>query len=872
MSKKLIFRILIVVALAIILIVITPFFFQDKLVAGFITQLNKKINAKIAYNDVQLSLIKNFPNATLSIKNFVIINQAPFKNDTLIFTKNVNVAISLTDLFKNINEKATIKKIDFDGAKIFLKVNKAGKDNYSITKKSPVVNAKDQKKSSNFILAVSKYSITNSSFYYTDKKNDISLAVVGFNHQGSGDFSVSKLALNTITQATSFSLTMQNIPYFTDAKINWNAAFDVDLDKMKFTFKKNNAKINAVNIIFDGALKIGDTYQDYNITFKSSDNDFKNVLSLIPSVYKNNFKEINATGDFDFKGYIMGKLTENKIPKFNISIKTKNASFKYPTLPKAITNITFDGNIKNTTGNINDMSLHVKESKFVIDKDAFSANGNIAHLTTNPSVNAHLKGTINLKNLSEAYPLSIDSNIKGILKTNFKIEADKKSIETNQYQNIKSAGIISLQAFSYKSKSLKNPVNINKSVLKFNNNTISLVGFKALSGLSDFYATGTLKNFYPFLFGKKELQGDFKINADKFVLNDFLFDTNKSSDEKVLKDTIGQPKFKIPELLNIKAVVKAKTVLYDNLTLNNVNGQLLFKDGKARFTNITANTLGGLLTVNGDVNTKKNPTDFDLNLRIKNFDIQQSFNAMETFQSLAPIAKAMRGKINSDFSIKGSLKNDLSTDLNSLAGDALANLKVKKINPKESAVLGLFTNKLSFLDISKLDLSDVKAALRFKDGKVMLKPVKLKWQDIPLTVSGTHSFTGALNYKVLMQLPAKYLGSNFSNLLSKLSAKEQNNITVPLTTSISGTYDNLAIIPNFEKATSYLTNQIIKARKEKLLNKGSKFLNAILSGKKQNDSISNFKNTNKVKPNDNLKNAASNLLNSFFKKKKDTTN
>jgi len=363
------------------------------------------------------------------------------------------------------------------------------------------------------------------------------------------------------------------------------------------------------------------------------------------------------------------------------------------------------------------------------------------------------------------------------------------------------------------------------------------------------------------------LQGSFKISANKFVVNDFLSDNNTTPNPKVLKDTIKES-LKIPKLLNIEAAVKAKTVIYDNLTLKNVTGELQIKGGKANFINTTANTLGGLLTVNGGIDTKKIPADFDMRLHIKNFDIQQSFKAMKTFQSLAPIAKAMHGKINSNFNIEGNLKDDLSTDLNSLKGNVLANLMVKKINQKESTALGLLTNKLTFLDISKLDLSNVKAALSFNDGKVTLKPVKLKWQDIPLTVWGTHSFKGLLNYKVQMQLPAKYLGSNFSALISKLSTEEQNNITVPLTTNISGSYDNLTVTPDFESTTVNLTQQIVNARKEKFLMKGSSLLNNMLSNKKQNDTSNQSKDTSKTKQQDLLKNAASNLLNSFFKKKK----
>jgi len=655
MSKKLIFRISIVLGLIIALLVVIPFFFQDRLIADLTKQLNKSINAKITYKKVNISLLKDFPNATLSVEDIAVTNLAPFKGDTLFFAKNIDIAIKLTDLFKSVNEKITIKKIDFNNAKVSLKVNKAGIDNYSIAKKSSTLNKDKSKSPSKLTLDVSKYSITNSSFFYRNDKSDINIKLTNFNHQGSGNFSTSKMVLITTSQAKSFSFTMQKIPYFEDVKINLEAVFDIDLDKMRFTFKKNSTKINAVNIVFGGAIQLADTYQYYNLTFKSADDDFKNILSLIPSIYKNNFSDIKAIGKVDFSGNLIGKLTETEIPKFDISIKTKNASFKYLTLPKAISNIYFDGKIANKTGNINDVFLNIKESKFTIDKDIFSANGNIMHIATNPSLNINLRGNINLKNLSEAYPIEAGSDIKGILKTDISIVADRKSIETKQYQNIKNNGEISLNGFSYSSKSFANPIFINTLKLNFNTNIISLTSFKAHSGLSDIAATGTLNNFYGFLFGKKELRGNFKINADKFVVNDFLSNQKTTSNTKVLKDSTTQETLKIPKLLNIKATVKSTTVFYDNLILKNVNGQLLIKDGKASFFNTTANTLGGLLTVNGAVNTVQTPTDFDMSLNVKNFNIQQSFKAMETFQYLAPIAKAMQGKINSNFTVKGNL-------------------------------------------------------------------------------------------------------------------------------------------------------------------------------------------------------------------------
>ena len=70
-----------------------------------------------------------------------------------------------------------------------------------------------------------------------------------------------------------------------------------------------------------------------------------------------------------------------------------------------------------------------------IDKDFFNAKANIKNVATNALVDAALKGTINLSNLSKAYPIKLDKPLTGILKADVTTKFDMKSVEANQYQN-----------------------------------------------------------------------------------------------------------------------------------------------------------------------------------------------------------------------------------------------------------------------------------------------------------------------------------------------------------------------------------------------------------------------------------------------------
>ena len=145
---------------------------------------------------------------------------------------------------------------------------------------------------------------------------------------------------------------------------------------------------------------------------------------------------------------VASALTETTIPKFNIEIASKNASFQYPDLPKSVKNIVIDTHIINETGLMNDTYVNLDQLSFTIDQDVFNAKANVRNLTENPLVNAELKGTVNLANVTKAYPVQLDKPLTGILKADVTTKFDMKSVETSQYQNIQNSGTVSLTGFN----------------------------------------------------------------------------------------------------------------------------------------------------------------------------------------------------------------------------------------------------------------------------------------------------------------------------------------------------------------------------------------------------------------------------------------
>ena len=839
-----------------IALVAIPFLFKDKIVEMVSKTINNNINATVTFKDTDLSLFRNFPLASLRVNDIAVVNKEPFLGDTLFNSKEINLDLKITELFKNANETLEINSISAENGKINILFNKDNLGNYDIAKQS---NSTTESTESSLSLAIKEYELENIAFSYFDENSQIKLLVDSIYHVGKGNFAKDTLDLDTESTA-KVSLDMENVNYLNKVNIKLDAILGIDLKNSKYSFKENTGYINQLPLEFNGFIQLVEENQLYDITFNTPTSSFKNLLALLPKQYSGNLNSIKTEGNFDLKGVVKGTLSKTTIPTLDISFISKNAMFKYADLPKAVENINIDANIVNKTGFIKDTYVAINNATFKIDKDIFNASGNIANLTENATVNLKAKGTINLDNISKVYPVALENELEGVLKADVTTNFDMNSIDKGNYQNIKNKGNITVSNFKYKGEDVANPFYIDKTSVTFNTNTIKLEEFNAKTGASDLAIQGNLENFYGFLFKDQKLKGNFNLNSNTFKVDDFLAksETNVETTEK--------SSLKIPAFLDITLNTKAKKVIYDNINLTNVSGNVLIKDETVSLKNLTTDVFGGNIGFNGVVSTQGEKSNFNMDLNLKELNIADSFTSLDMLKAIAPIAKTIEGKINSTIKISGNLGEDMTPDLKSISGDLLGQLLNTKLNTNNSKMLSLLGSKVDFLDVSKLNLNEVKAILAFDNGEVSVKPFNLNYKDIGIKVGGKHGFDNSMNYDITFDVPVKYLGSTVTAALAKLTPKDAAEVkSVPVNATLTGSFSSPNFSSNIKNATADLMKNIVEKQKQSLLNQGKDKLKDLLSGGTKKDSTTTT-TTNTDKTKDKIKN----VLGGLFGKKKDT--
>jgi len=253
-----------------------------------------------------------------------------------------------------------------------------------------------------------------------------------------------------------------------------------------------------------------------------------------------------------------------------------------------------------------------------------------------------------------------------------------------------------------------------------------------------------------------------------------------------------------------------------------------------------------------------------MDLDLKQLNIGESFGNLDMLKSIAPIAKTIEGKINSKIKVSGLLNDDMTPDLKSISGDLFGKLLNPQLNSSNSKVLTLLEEKVDFVSLDKLNLDGINALLSFENGYVNVKPIPLKYKDIGMLISGHHSFDNSMNYDIVFDVPVKYLGTDVTNLISKLTPKDAASVkSIPVKGTFKGSFGNPNFTSNIKNATATLVKGLVEKQKNSLLNKGKDQLkNLIGIDTKKNDAA---KKGTKEKVTDKVKDVLGGL---FGKKKK----
>ena len=824
--KKILVILLCVILFVFLVLLVTPLLFKNQLIDLAKTELNKMLLAKVEFKDLQLSFIRNFPNAYIALDGLEVTGVGDFEGELLAAFNSFNVTVDIVSVIKM--ENIEVKSILLDHPRLNGHILENGRANWDIMKPAQteitevteeaekevekevieevVETEKEPSDPFKFKVGLNKFEIRNLKAAFLDEKNKMNAEIEDFNFILRGDMKKENVDLKLQLGIDGIDFWMDGVRFANKVSVGFISEIAADLKNMRFVIKDNKFNLNEIVLKFDGSAEMKGADINADVTFATEKTDFKSLLSLVPAIYMNDFKNLRTTGSLSLSGDIKGTYNDKIMPCANVKLSVDNAMFSYPDLPKSVDKINidikahYDGEVfDRTTADVDRFSFEIAGNPFFTE----------VHVKTPESdldVSARFAGKIDFDSLVDLVPLE-DLKLNGLLECDITLAGKLSTIQKEQYEDFNAAGSLKLGGFYFENPDFPQGVKITSTQLNFTPRFVELVNLDVITGNSDVSLNGSLENFIPFVLKKETVKGSLTLKSNNIDLNQFMGGEKKEKEEIPDEEKSPLNVIEVPKNIDFALNVNIGSILFDKLAITNTIGAIIVKDGKLDMRNLAMNLLEGSMTINGEYNTQNINLPFiNFGLDIKQFNISSALTSFTFLENILPEPQNYVGKVSANLTLYSLLDEHLSPVLDKI--DSKGKLQTHNLEIRNSKLFGTLADLIKNESWRTPALGDLDIGFVITEGRLYIEdPIKINIPPARLEIKGDQGLDMTLNYKVDATMPVSAVGSGATGILSSIPGGSRIN-EIKLTGQIKGNAKNPDISLSVADMTSTITSAV----------------------------------------------------------------
>ena len=770
-----------VVALLAVLIIV-PVVMKPKIVEIVKSEANKMLNARLDFGDLDLSLLRHFPHASVELQDLSLVGVDKFEGDTLVAANRISVVVNLMSIFGD--EGYEVTKILLKEPQVNAICLEDGAVNWDIMKSDgqsePEVEEPEVEQSeepSSFKLQVRDFRITDAALSYRDEQAGMSFATSPLNLRLRGDMSAAQTDLDLTLTLGDMNFTTGGVKMLNGADAGLVATIAADLEKNRFTLKQSTLNLNAIALTADGWVELGDAIA-MDIRLDSSKVQFKDILSMVPAFYTKDFEDLTAGGTLSLGAWAKGTLEGDNFPAFELALNVANGSFKYAALPEAVEKINIAAKVANAGGTLDATTVDVSNLSLSLAGNTIAASLSARTPMSDLRFKAAAKGKVDLGAVKRVYPLDESINLGGVVTLDMGAEGKMSDIEKERYESIKASGTLTIEDVVARLEGMP-AVNVKRMSATVTPSALKLTECGVTVGASDLSATGSLSNYIGYFLRNTTLNGSLALKSNLLDANELM--AMMPADEEGEASQPEQPAaeveegtdepmqaIEVPKNLNLSLAVDMNKILFQQMTFENFVGRVAVANGTLSIDRLSLDAFGGKVAATGSYSTAadvKSPK-LKLSLDFANATFEETFRQLDFVRQIAPIFEKTGGYYSMKMSLSTALTETMGVDFKTLnaSGEIRSeHIKVQNIKAFEALATALKDDRLR-----NIEAKDVKIAFAIRDGRVHTSPFDIKMGGAVLNLSGSTGLDQTIDYVADIKLPAQATGGVLSNVKANI--------------------------------------------------------------------------------------------------------
>ena len=742
--RKILFWIFFISLFLLTTVVVILNVYEDDIKQFAIDELNEHLNANVEVEDIQLSVLHDFPYASIQFEKVFISDAYPEieSEDTLFYADQMFFNFNIWDIYSGNYE---IQRISVHEGCLHMNTAADGQNNFDIIEKSDSVSSDE-----NFAFKVELLVLENFNYSYHN--------LAAKQHY---DFTVNaglfggNFAENEFDLETDLDLHINKIKSnaFTLLK-NKDAELDLNMTivSSESSYLFNRGYLLVEEMPFQITGRVDSTYLDLKI--HGDDMQINDLANSLVDESLEDVKTYEGQGTINFEAKIVGESAGIIMPSIEADFNVKGASIKEPDNDLQIHDIQFVGHYQNEVDGRKE-ELRMQDVNMRMLNSFFEGEAVVTDFDQ-PILSTKMDGNLNLTRFHQFFDFKNIEKLSGDLAFNFdgRIQFFDPEYRAEIFKVLHSNGNFSLNKVVYKSKSDILTYNNISGQVVLNNKDAAAKNLSVKTNNSDILLNGAMKNFVPFIEGNGSLGLIATVESDIIDLDEFLGDANKNKQGPL-------EMFLLPEDLNLNVDLKVSRLNWENHEFLNAKTKVLMSGRKVSLKNVKCDMLGGSLVGNLSLNNQlQDGNVVNGKFKFQKVDVKRLFAEWDNFDQKSITDKHLSGQATGEIEFILGFNSYFSIIEDKIYVDSDIKISYGELNNLEtmrSITEYMRTNKGLNLLLKKhidnfeeqllhLKFSDIENQITIKDRRITIPKMSIKTNAMDVDLFGWHDFDNIIDY------------------------------------------------------------------------------------------------------------------------------
>ncbi len=719
-------------------------------------EANKMLTAKLEFADLDLSLLRHFPNASVELDELCLTGGAePFVGDTIVAADRIEVVVNLMSLFGD--DGLEITKVFLKRPIVQAEKTAKGKVNWDVMVASDEPEKEEEPEEEtasdgSFRMQVRDFRLEEARLRYRDDSIHMAFETDPLSLRLSGDMSADLTDLKLKLEAEKMSFVSGGITLMNQLNAQIDADIVADLKNGKFILSDNKFRLNSIELSLDGWVEMAENAVKMDLKAGCDKVMFKDVLSLVPAFYTRDFRDLTAGGSLAMNLWAKGELTDKTLPQFELTTKVEQGSFRYASLPKAVTDINLALKVSNPGGKMDRTEVNLSKFGLAVDENKVKASLYATNLLSDPYVRAAVDGVIDLGTIKMVYPLKEDESLAGRITADLKFSGNKSSIDKQLYEKLAAEGQFTVEGVDVQMENLPQ-VKITRAAANITPEAMTLGEFDAEVGRSDVSANGRLSGYLGYLLRGDMLSGRLYVKSNLLDLNEFMTSAEEGAEEPEKEEEEAKPEeattpasvIAVPKNLDLSLSTDLKEIRMQKMTITNAGGEMAVRGGVLSLNGLRMNVFEGSAKASGNYSTVNPDTPMvDMSLSFTDASFKKTFEELDMVQKLVPVFEQTGGNYSLSATLSTQLDLHMTPVFNTL--NASGEISSKNIEIHQLKTFERLAKLLKNDKLSRIEARDVCIKFVVKDGRIHTQPFDLKMGGVKINLSGSTGLDQTIDY------------------------------------------------------------------------------------------------------------------------------